>query len=91
MKLPANKLMPIYSPLYKFNGEVVIHEGIITLLIALESFAKHLNLMIDFMVVKVPFYIQYDPRKTIYKNDKSYIIHLPSHYEISTKVAIGEV
>lgn len=54
MKLPTYRLMLVQSPLYSFNGEVVVFEGIITLPVTLGIAFRYLNLMIDFIVVKVP-------------------------------------
>lgn len=54
VKLLANRLMPVHSPLYGFNGEAIVPKGIITLPMTLGTMPKHLNLMIDFMVIKVP-------------------------------------
>lgn len=54
MKLQIDRLTLMKSTLYGFNGEVVVLEGIITLLIILGIFPRHFNLIIDFMVVKVP-------------------------------------
>lgn len=55
MKLPNDKLMPVQSPLYGFNGEIVVHERIIILPMMLGTPLCHLNPMFNFMVVKVPF------------------------------------
>lgn len=54
MKLLADRLMPMQSPLFGFNGEAVVLEGITTLPMTLGTNPRHLILMIDFMVVKVP-------------------------------------
>lgn len=51
IKLPNEKLMIVQCPFRGFNGEPVMPEGFITLLITLGVKPKHLNLMIDFLVV----------------------------------------
>lgn len=53
MKLLVDRVMPIQSPLYSFNGEVIMPKGVITLHVTLGMTPKHLNLIIDFMVFKV--------------------------------------
>lgn len=53
MKLPKAKLMVGQSPLYGFNREVVILKGVTTLLLTLDIEPRHLNLMVDFLIVKV--------------------------------------
>lgn len=53
MKLPKEKLVPIQCPLYGFNGDVVMPIGVITLLVTLGTPPKHLNLLLEFLVVKV--------------------------------------
>lgn len=55
MKLITNILMPIQSLYYGFNGEAVLPKRIITLPLMLGTPPHHLNLMIDFIVVKVSF------------------------------------
>lgn len=52
--MPADRLMSIHSPLYGFNEHVVVPNGIIILHMMLGNPPRHFNLMINFMVVKVP-------------------------------------
>lgn len=51
MKLLVHKLIPVWSPLYGFNGETIIPKGIITPPKMLGTSSCHINLMI--IVVKV--------------------------------------
>lgn len=46
--------MPIQSLLYGFNKEAVVPKGVITLSIMLGTPPRYLNLVLDFMVLKVP-------------------------------------
>lgn len=57
MKLPANRLKPIVqSLLYGFNGDAIVPKKIITLVITLGTSPHHLNLMVNFIVVKYHLY-----------------------------------
>lgn len=40
--------------MYGFNGDVVMPVGVISLLVTLGTAPKYLNLMLDFLIVKVP-------------------------------------
>lgn len=54
MKLPKKRLIPACCSLYGFNREAVIPIRVITLPIIVGIEPRNLNLMIDFLVMKVP-------------------------------------
>ncbi|GAV65876.1 hypothetical protein CFOL_v3_09390, partial [Cephalotus follicularis] len=54
MNLSRDGLKPIRSPLVRFTGDVLDHEGLITLPVTLGEAKKHVTMMVDFLVVKMP-------------------------------------
>lgn len=54
IKLLEDKHMPIQCLIHGFNGETSMPIRVITLLITLGIMPIHLNLMVDFLVIKLP-------------------------------------
>lgn len=54
IKLPKEKPILVQCPLYGFNGDAIMSIGVISLPITLGTALRHLNLMLDFLVVKLP-------------------------------------
>lgn len=55
MKLPIDILKPVQNPSYDLNRKAVVPKGSITLTMILGRAPRHLNLVVNFILVKVPF------------------------------------
>lgn len=55
MKLLADRLVSVQKSLYGFIEKARMLEGTISLLVLVEIASKQFSMMVDFLVVKVPF------------------------------------
>lgn len=83
--------MPIQKPFYGFNSEAVVSEGVITLLMILGTSPRHLNLMTDFMVVRVPFVHNMILGRPCMRITKAVLSIYHLIMKFATKVSIGKV
>lgn len=91
MKLPMDRLVPVQYPLYNFNREAIISEGVITLPMTLGITPRHLNLKINFLVINVPSVYNMILSRPCMKMAKALLFtyHLVMKFPI--KAGIGEV
>lgn len=91
IKLLDNRLKPAQSYLYGFIGEAVVPKGVITLSIMLGISPYHLNLMIDFIVVKVPSEYNMSLGRQFMRIAKEVLSTYHLVMKFPTKKGIGEV